>query len=139
MIVLIDEMSFSKTCAQTTDHSAVNARVTPRWSRNQHFLAIIDAAHEVGWSFVEGKSTKLSVDEEVFPAMTFRASSATLMSEDEAKAFWIASKVTERFERPFLNTMAVECERLFHYLTVRRAMAHVCSAHWRKIRYARIS
>ncbi len=35
MIVLIDEMSSSETCAQTTGRFAVTARVTSRWSRNE--------------------------------------------------------------------------------------------------------
>ena len=73
----------------------------------EHFLAVMDAAHETGWSFVEDQSTKLSVDDETFPAMTFQTSNSTLMNEEQAKALWIADIVSERFDRPFLDTMAV--------------------------------
>ena len=40
MIVLIDEMSYSETCAQTVGHFRIATRVTPRWLRKERFLGL---------------------------------------------------------------------------------------------------
>jgi hypothetical protein len=42
MIVLIDEMSSSKTRAQTVGHFPVTARFTPQWSRKERISTFTD-------------------------------------------------------------------------------------------------
>jgi SAM-dependent methyltransferase len=62
------------------------------------FLAAIDAAHEEGWTYEPGLSTKLNVGAEYFPAMTFTARHSHPLPEDDVLWHWIGAASPDQDE-----------------------------------------
>jgi SAM-dependent methyltransferase len=74
---------------------------------HQHFLAVVDAAQESGWSFNSMESTKLSIGAQSLPALAFEARAGELANEDELLAFWAESAIDQTFDRPLIDSLAV--------------------------------
>jgi len=62
------------------------------------FLAAVDAAHEEGWAYEPGLSTKLNVGAERFPAMTFTARDSRVLPEDDVLWHWIGEASSDLSE-----------------------------------------